>query len=103
MKFRKDNTLEILNEEQLDAIPAEPETVEEVVETVEEVVERVEAEIVTEGTVIANMLAVRSGPSKSYLPIGTLYKGDTIKYTVENDEWLKLMDRNGFVMKEFVQ
>ena len=96
MKFRKDNTFEILNEEQLDAIPVEP-------ETVEEVVERVEAEIVTEGTVIANMLAVRSGPSKSYLPIGTLYKGDTIKYTVENDEWLKLMDRDGFVMKEFVQ
>ena len=96
MKLRKGNVLEILNEEQLDAIPAES-------ETVEEVVERVEAEIVTEGTVIANMLAVRSGPSKSYLPIGTLYKGDTIKYTVENDEWLKLMDRDGFVMKEFVQ
>ena len=100
MKLRKDNDLEILNEEQLDAIPVEPETVEEVVE--EPVIERVEAEVVTEGTVIANMLAVRSGPSKSYLPIGTLYKGNTIKYTVENDEWLKLIS-GGYVMKEFVQ
>lgn len=100
MKKKKAYELEILDEKELDALEIEPEIVEETVE--EPVVERVEADVVTEGTVIANMLAVRSGPSKSYLPIGTLYKGNTIMYTVENAEWLKLVS-GGFVMKEFVK
>lgn len=67
------------------------------------VIEKVEAEVVTEGTVIANMLNIRSGPSKEFLPVGTLSRGDKVEYTVENDEWLKLTNRVGYVMKKFVQ
>lgn len=72
-------------------------------EVSEPVVEKVEAEVVTTGTVIANMLNIRSGPSKDYLPVGTLNRGDKVEYTVENDEWLKLTNRVGYVMKEFIQ
>ena len=99
-KVRDDafDELKILNEEELDATPVEE---SEVVE--EPVVEKVEAEVVTTGTVITNMLNIRSGAGLNFVPIGTLYKGDTIRYTVENDEWLKLEDRAGFVMKEFIQ
>ena len=83
------------------------ETKQEVTETVEEVsesvIEKVEAEVITTGTVIANMLNVRSGPSKDFAPIGTLYKGDKIEYVTENDEWLKLTSRAGYVMKKFIQ
>lgn len=69
----------------------------------EPVIEKVEAEVVTTGTVIANMLNIRSGPSKDFLPIGTLTRGDKVEYTVENDEWLKLTNRVGYVMKKFIQ
>lgn len=72
-------------------------------EVSEPVIEKVEAEVVTEGIVIANMLNIRSGPSKDFLPIGTLEKGDKVEYTVENEEWLKLTNRVGYVMKEFIQ
>ena len=72
-------------------------------EVAEPVIEKVEAEVVTTGTVIANMLNIRSGPSKDFLPVGTLVKGDKVEYTVENDEWLKLTNRVGYVMKEFIQ
>ena len=76
-----------------------PKTVEEIVEPE---VERVEAEVVTTGTVIANLLNIRQGASTSFLPIGTLKKGDKVEYTVENDEWLKLTT-GGYVMKQFIQ
>ena len=72
-------------------------------EVSEPVIEKVEAEVVTTGTVIANMLNIRSGPSKDFLPVGTLSRGDKVEYTVENDEWLKLTNRVGYVMKEFIQ
>ena len=72
-------------------------------EVSEPVIEKVEAEVVTEGTVIANMLNIRSGPSKDFQPIGTLTRGDKVEYTVENEEWLKLTNRVGYVMKEFIQ
>ena len=65
--------------------------------------ERVEAEVVTKGTVIANMLNIRSGPSTSFTPNGTLYSGNVIEYTVEKSEWLKLTDGRGYVMREFIQ
>ncbi len=72
-------------------------------EVSEPVIEKVEAEVVTTGTVIANMLNIRSGPSKDFHPIGTLTRGDKVEYTVENDEWLKLTNRVGYVMKKFIQ
>ena len=72
-------------------------------EVAEPVIEKVEAEVVTTGTVTANMLNIRSGPSKDFLPVGTLVKGDKVEYTVENEEWLKLTNRVGYVMKEFIQ
>lgn len=87
MKAKKVNELEILNEEQLDALP----------------VEEVEASVVTTGVVTAAMLNIRSGPGMGYVPLGTLYKGDKVDYTVENDEWLKLENRAGFVKREFIQ
>lgn len=72
-------------------------------EVSEPVIEKVEAEVVTTGTVIANMLNIRSGPSKDFQPIGTLARGDKVEYIVENEEWLKLTNRVGYVMKEFIQ
>ena len=96
MKFKKDNELEILNEEQLDALPVEEEVSEPAIETVE-------ASVVSNGVVITAMLNIRSGPGMDYVPLGTLYKGDKVEYTVENDEWLKLENRVGFVKREFIQ
>ena len=72
-------------------------------ETTEPAVEKVEAEVVTTGVVTANLLNIRSGPSKDTNPIGTLAKGEKVEYTVENNKWLKLTNRVGYVMKEFIQ
>ena len=73
-------------------------------ESVVEEVERVEAEIVMTGVVTANMLNIRSGPGLSFLPCGTLCKGDKVEYTIENDEWVKLADRKAsYCMKQFIQ
>ena len=99
MKIKKDDELKILNEEELDAVQVEEtEAAEE-----EPVVEKVEAVVVTTGTVIANMLNIRALPTMDSFPIGTLCKGNTIQYTVENDEWLKLEGRSGYVKREFIQ
>lgn len=65
-------------------------------------VEQVEAEVVTSGTVIADMLNVRSGPSLETNPIRTLYKGDKVEFTKENDEWVKLTD-GGFCVSKYIQ
>ena len=75
---------------------------EPIVETPEPAVEQVEAEVVTTGTVIANILNVRSGPSLDANPIGTLYKDTKVEYTKENDEWIKLTD-GGFCMSKYIQ
>ena len=73
-------------------------------EPVTEEVERVEAEVVMTGVVTADMLNIRSGPGTSFFPNGTLYKGDKVEYTVENDEWVKLANRKAsYCMKEFIQ
>ena len=95
MKKELDNDLEILNEEELDQVEVEE-------PTTEEPIEKVEAEVVTTGKVVASMLNVRSGAGINYAPIGTLYRGDSVEYTVENDEWAKLAN-GGFVMKKFIQ
>ena len=73
-------------------------------EPVVEEIERVEAEVVMTGVVTANMLNIRSGPGLSFLPCGTLYKGDKVEYTVENDEWVKLANRKAsYCMKQFIR
>ena len=71
-------------------------------EVVESVIDKVEAEVVATGTVTANMLNIRSGPGTNFVPIGTLTSGAMVEYTVENDEWLKLV-KGGYVMKKFIQ
>lgn len=96
MKKELDKDLEILNEEELDQVE------EETVRKPETAVEKVEAEVVATGTVIANMLNIRSGPGTNFVPIGTLTSGAVVEYTVENDEWLKLTN-GGYVMKKFIQ
>ena len=96
MKKELVNDLDILNEEELDQVEAEtakePETA----------VEKAEGEVVTTGTVIASMLNIRSGPGTNFVPIGTLTSGEAVEYTVENDEWLKLV-KGGYVMKKFIK
>lgn len=92
------------------AVIAEPvvetEVTKEVVETVEEPivekVEKVEADVVTKGVVATSALNLRKGPGTEFLPIGTLYEGDTIEYVPENDEWLKVVS-GGYVMKKFIR
>lgn len=71
-------------------------------EVAEPVIDKVEAEVVATGTVTANMLNIRSGPGTNFVPIGTLTSGAMVEYTVENDEWLKLV-KGGYVMKKFIQ
>lgn len=71
-------------------------------EVTEPVIEKIEAEVVATGTVAANMLNIRSGPGINFVPIGTLTSGAVVDYTVENDEWLKLVN-GGYVMRKFIQ
>lgn len=79
------------------------------VEDVEEVVAKPEKKskakpIITtfDGKVIAKMLNVRPDPSMDNIPLRILYEGDAIEYTVENDEWYKLVD-GGYVMAKHIQ
>ncbi len=96
MKKELDNDLKILNEEELDQVEAETANEPEIA------VEKVEVEVATTGTVTANMLNIRSGPGTNFVPIGTLTNGTVVEYTVENDEWLKLV-KGGYVMKKFIK
>lgn len=87
----------------------EPVKAVEDVEDVEEVVAKPEKKskvkpIITtfDGKVIAKMLNVRPDPSMDNMPLRILYEGDTIEYTVENDEWYKLVD-GGYVMAKYIQ
>ena len=91
--------------EPVETIVEEQPVVEDaVLEVVEEpVIEKVEAEIVTKGVVTAKLLNIRKGPGKEFDPMGTLSLGEEIEYTVENDEWLKLTNRVGYVMKQFIR
>ncbi len=73
---------------------------EEPVEEVEVVIE--EAPKTEAGVVIAKMLNVRPDPSMSKDPLRILYEGDKVEYTIENDEWYKLVD-GGYVMAKHIQ
>ena len=81
-------------------------TYEEPVKAVEDVEkeEVVAKPIVTtfDGKVIAKMLNVRPDPSMDNIPLRILYEGDAIEYTVENDEWYKLVN-GGYVMAKYIQ
>ena len=63
------------------------ETKQKVTETIEEVsepvIEKVEAEVITTGTVNTNMLNIRSGPSKDFVP-----RFGSAKITLGQSCWL---------------
>ena len=56
----------------------------------------------SDGIVIASMLNVRANPSMDANPIGTLRKGDKIRYKNVNAEWCEIVP-GGFCMSKFIQ
>lgn len=88
--------------------PIIPEIEHDVVDAPEVIEEKTTSVDVTpvdeyaDGIVTASMLNVRANPSLDANPIGTLRKGDKIRYKKVNAEWYEIVP-GGFCMSKFIQ
>ena len=82
----------IIPEIEHDVVDA-PEVIEEEITPVDEY---------ADGIVMASMLNIRANPSLDANPIGTLRKGDKIRYKKVNAEWCEIVP-GGFCMSKYIQ